>query len=156
MYPARVLIRVADFLAAQDGREGCWSWQGPVSETGAGLIPYAHRGQHRTALAHVAVYQARNGRAPEGMAVCQSCGNPACVNPAHLALRPGDDPAENPRPGGKAPAATPRAASTKLDPAAAAAILASTEPASVLAARYGVSVTTVGDIRAGRTWKQGG
>jgi hypothetical protein len=153
VYPARVLIRVADVLAAQDEREGCWLWPGPLSETGVGLIPYAHRGEHRTALAHVAAYQARHGRPPEGMGVVQTCGTRACVNPAHLALHTGDDPTGSLRPAVKPPAKIPSTNGSKLDVAAVAAILASTESASVLAARHGVTVTTIGAIRAGRAWR---
>ncbi|MGI9141556.1 MAG: HNH endonuclease [Fluviibacter sp.] len=78
------LINVDRFLSYIDqsgGAEACWEWSGCKDESGYGRF---HVGKSRNSqiLAHRAAYGIATGENPE--AVCHSCDNPSCCNPAHL------------------------------------------------------------------------
>ena len=61
--------------------DGCWSWKGCRDSDGYGRF---HIGTSRNAtmLAHRVAFGISTGECPE--AVCHSCDNPTCCNPAHL------------------------------------------------------------------------
>lgn len=118
----------------------CWIWTGAIaSGTGYGQ---AHVGEipRRKIGAHRALYELHRGPIPAGLALDHLCRVRSCVNPDHL------EPvtrAENDR----------RGAATKLTEDAVRAILTSNDSEKVLAARFGVSVPTIYNIRARRIWK---
>lgn len=64
------------------GRPGeCWLWTGTRATNGGyGRFFVAGRG----VVAHRFAYEAQVGEIPEGLTLDHTCGNPACVNPAHL------------------------------------------------------------------------
>lgn len=134
----------------QFGRpDECWIWSGARNLKGYGSFG---RGFHDTILAHHLAFEFENGwNAPY---VMHTCDTPPCVNPRHL--RAGS-PAENSRdmvakdrsPRGE------RAPGAKLTEAD---ILTIREAAPktlhrFLAARYGVSRQTIGDVVRGRRWR---
>jgi hypothetical protein len=153
--------RVARFNEQVDrsgGPDACHLWLGkkiaarpPRYPIGRGVFVF--RGS--TMFVARVAYCIERGRIPDGMYVCHSCDNPDCVNPRHLWAGTS---AENARdmvikgrdnPGRSYGEAN---ASARLTKSQAIEIAATTEPARVVAARYGVSESAVDFIRRGRSW----
>jgi hypothetical protein len=61
---------------------GCWLWKGAGSPQGPALFSL----HGRTVTARRVAYQIAGGDIPEGMCVCNACGNANCVRPDHLTL----------------------------------------------------------------------
>lgn len=59
---------------------GCWHWRGHKDRKGYGQ--FWLRG--RAHWAHRVSYVAFVGPIPDGKQIDHACGNPSCVNPAHL------------------------------------------------------------------------
>jgi hypothetical protein len=59
---------------------GCWRWKGAVRHGGRGYVT----GPDGYVYAYRAVYELLVGPIPDGLQLHHTCGNPSCVNPAHL------------------------------------------------------------------------
>lgn len=130
----------------------CWGWTGHTS-CGYGVITVPG-GQMK---AHRFSYELHNGPIPKGLHVLHRCDCPPCCNPAHLFLGTQADNVadmmakdrysiDTGHPGIKH-------AMAKLNDDAVRIIRAAPGPARIMAARFGVSESTIWMIRRGHIWK---
>lgn len=141
-------VRDLDWLMARVTVVGdCWEWNLHRNERGYGKYGVETPTGHRTGRAHRLAFEIANGRPPgAGLEVRHECDNPPCCNPAHLVE--GSHGANL-----TDMALRDRAASAKLTVAQTRAIaeaLAAGRSGASLAREYGVSASTISDIRLGR------
>lgn len=140
-------------FVAKGRDDECWEWQGHLNMNGYGHIGVSYgkmRGAHR------ASYEIHNGAIPKGKIVRHQCDNPRCVNPSHLTLGTQKDNVADmisrgrgnwrSLKGEKSPTAV-------LTAEQAREIKFSDEMGTALAARFGISQSTISAIRRGRLWK---
>jgi HNH endonuclease len=127
---------------------GCWRWTGSAHPKGYGQI---NRGDGRPERAHRVAYAKFRGLIPEGLQVLHHCDNPGCVNPDHLFLgTDGDNMHDKVRKG--------RHSEQILSAADVAEIRAAPKyarfGAAAFAARFGVTVSCIKQVRARSSWKK--
>jgi hypothetical protein len=127
---------------------GCWLWTGSVG--GGGYGQFWFQGRH--ALAHRAAYEIFVAPPPPDHAVCHSCDNPLCVNPAHLfvgtrADNSADMVAKNRQARGE------KYARSGLNAETVRLIRSSPLPDTDWAAKLGVSKGAINHIRHRRNWR---
>lgn len=130
---------------------GCWNWLGSKGKAGYGRIIC----KGKSIRVHRISYAARYGEIPDGFSVCHICDNPRCMNPDHLFLgthaeNMADRTAKGRSPGRRNPGATN--GRSILSEGDVRMILDSSETHRMLAARYGVSRSTISMLKSGRTW----
>lgn len=134
---------------------GCWLW---LRGKRNGYGQFDLKG--KTVSAHRASYEFYVGKIPDGLRVLHKCDNPPCINPDHLFLGTDrDNVADCVKKGrsnrsrfvgGAVGGANGRA---KLTQESVLKIRADKRKLIEIAADYGVTSTTVCDIKAGRRWK---
>lgn len=127
----------------------CWPWLKGVNRHGYGRINVGRiKGVSQIKLAHRLAYELTFGP-PVGV-VRHQCHNPPCCNPNHLLDGTQADNMQDAIRAGRLAKefALPH---TKLSDAEATAIRTSVDRGVDLAASYGVSPSTICDIRKGRT-----
>jgi hypothetical protein len=130
----------------------CLLWKGRTSDGG---VPRLGDRSLRRLL-----YEAAVGEVPAGMLTSTKCGNPECLNPAHLCLKTRskvliDTYATSDLAIRRAAASTRESRKkAKLTIEAAREIRMSDETLDVMAARFGVHRTLCSQIRRGVAWKE--
>lgn len=136
------------------GVDECWEWEGRIQHSGHGVLSF-----NKSSLkAHRIAYFLANGPIPEGLSVCHSCDNPACVNPGHLWLgTQADNNADRDRKGRAKTAKGAKRPNAILTEDDVRKIIARYAEGGVthkqLATEYGVAKTTITRIMMGLNWK---
>jgi hypothetical protein len=135
-------------LCARGDVDDCWIWTASKSRSGYGFFWDGRRNRR----AHRVSYEIHKGKIPDGIEVCHSCDNRACVNPSHLFLGTRKDNIADMIAKGRQ-ARGGRTWSAKLNEDDVINILASTEAtAHELAERYSVNLSRIYLIRSGKSW----
>lgn len=141
-------------LQHQKGAEGeCWNWTACVDRDGYGRFA-GNVGDVRYTKAHRFSWAFHSQSViPPGMQVCHSCDNPRCVNPGHLWLGTNQENlTDMVRKGRSRKDRGESSPAAKLSEAQVREILATAEPHTKLAARFGVTTMTISDIKCRRSW----
>lgn len=140
------------FWAKVQKTEGCWEWQG-ARQGPNGYGNFYFDGQ--VSGAHRYSYRLHYGSVPTGLSVLHRCDNRSCVRPDHLfAGTHLDNMRDMLRKGREA---SGERIARKITSTVATAIWAcyhTGEPLIDIAARYGVSESTVCEIGKGRKWRR--
>jgi len=83
IWDRKVLGRLLDGLDIPENKSGCWLWKGCTTINGYGLIKVSDKVVHTHRLAYTIFV----GVIPENKLILHSCDNRICCNPTHL--RPG-------------------------------------------------------------------
>lgn len=139
-----------------DPGSGCWNVVSH-SQAGRGYHHLTHDG--KLVYAHRYSYEQLIGPISGGLQVCHTCDNPHCVNPAHLFLGTQKENNRDARRKGRAYTPDSRGVKNgraKLDVETIKYIRRAGTRAQVLASRFNVSLATVYNIRARRSWRSVG
>lgn len=136
------------------GKDECWEWTGSRNQDN-------WHGQWRNKdgeieLTHRASFRLFKCDIPGGLFVLHKCDNPICVNPNHLFLGTQSDNIKDMWAKGRAnpkPSLGSKHGISKLSENEVLQIRGSTESGKSLSEKYGVTQTTISDIRHRRIWK---
>ena len=154
-----------------DPSSNCWLWTKRQTPTGYGRFGISRDARRMSVRAHRLAYAMSKGSFQNEMNICHTCDTPLCVNPQHLFCGTQHDNIQDMIQKGRKftgpfakgrkftrPFTYSRTMSGEKNPRAmlneqSVKIIAfSNEPIAVLAKRYGVSLTTIGHVRGGRSW----
>ncbi len=138
------------FFAQAVKSEGCWSWSASKDKDGYGMFRGDVLGV-MYARAHRFSWAFHNQTAiPDGSIVCHSCDNPQCCNPAHLRLGTHEDNQRERRSKGRHGAM--RLPAAKLSAEQVLEIRTAVGRQKDIAERFGITQTTVSDIKRRKSW----
>ena len=138
------------------GPDDCWIWKGGVVGTGYGMVKLPR--SRKMKVASRVSLEIKMGRFLHRFELaCHTCDTPLCVNPAHLFVGSNSDNMADASAkdrihrwnGARSGSQNPRA---KLDESQALAIKFDERIHRLIAVDYGVSETTVTNIKNGRVW----
>ena len=128
---------------------GCWEWSGGRNDRNYGQVRFGGK----MTRAHRLSYETYIGEIPSGMVVRHICDNPPCINPAHLETGTLADNNRDKAERGRATSGG-RSWSAKLSESEVGQILRQGGGSTrELAREFGVSPTTIRNIRNGVAWK---
>jgi hypothetical protein len=138
-----------------DDDGGCWVWKGSAQK---GVMPIIHIGSNVMATRR-AVWIAFNGEIEPGLEIIRKCETVLCVNPEHLkvvskAVRRKTLARVRNKQRSVSAIARNRELHGKLDLEKVRIIRLNDERSDVLAERFGVSKTTINNVRAFRAWPE--
>lgn len=128
---------------------GCWQWRSHTDKDGYGVLP----GAHQNTRAHRLSYEIHIGQIPEGLIVCHHCDNPGCVNPDHLFVGTSKDNAQDALQKRRNYVGEKNGRS-KLTAENVKEILNSSLNGQQLADKFGVTRSTINNVRKGTTWQK--
>ena len=137
----------APFWESVDRTDACWNWTGALNSDG-----YGSWGGPGADKAHRVAWRLANGEIPQGAHVLHRCDNRRCVNPDHLFLgsnadNVADKMAKNRHLRGEA---THAARLTEDD---VRAIRADSRDNATIGRQYGVTTTTIWQIKHRKRWQ---
>ena len=152
---------IASFWAKVEirGPDECWPWGARRDDEGYGQVRTSKPRQ--TKRAHIVAHEISKGPA-NGMLVCHSCDNPPCCNPSHLWLGSAGDNVRDSYAKGRRAALSPICGSgaangnaklSEQDVIEIKRMIAAGAFNTTIANIFGVSHSSIGNIRSGRTWK---
>lgn len=138
------------FFQYVEKSDGCWLWRGSKNEKNYGQMSV----NSKPRLASRVSWQVHYGDIPKGLNVCHKCDNPPCVNPEHLFLGTQQDNVTDMMLKGriKNDHKIGSRHNVKLTESQVLEIRASSESGVSLAARFGVTKTTISDVRTRKSW----
>lgn len=139
------------FFAYVKKTDNCWLWVGYRDPNGYGRMNY----NGGPKLASRLSWMIHHGSLPEGSCVCHKCDNPQCVNPDHLFVGSQADNMADMTAKGRARKRGLKGEQhnlAKLTESAVRKIRSSKKSAAEIAEEFGVSRTTVYDVRNRRIW----
>lgn len=128
---------------------GCWQWRSHTDKDGYGILP----GDRQNIRAHRFSYEIHTGSIPEGMLVCHHCDNPGCVNPDHLFVGTQKDNAQDAIAKNRHYVGEKNGRS-KLTKENVKEILDSSMNGQQLANKFGVTRSTINNVRKNKTWQK--
>ncbi|AUR85686.1 homeodomain-like protein [Vibrio phage 1.079.O._10N.286.45.E9] len=131
----------------------CWEVE-PTARGGYGKISMLGK----TMLYHRASFELHVGKIPDGMMVCHKCDNPRCVNPIHLFIGTAKDNmddkiAKGRHVGAKKGSNHHGAKLVEWQVKEIKNLLNTGESQYKIAEMYGVSQTSINNIKTGKRWK---
>lgn len=131
--------------------DGCWLWTAWVNVWGYGgfYVGGADVGAHRFS------YELHKGKIPKGLLVRHKCHNPSCVNPEHLVVgTQADNMNDCVKAGRQCKGETrPKAKLTEKQVVEIKSRVSMGAGTKELSEIYGVSKSTISNIKYGRRWK---
>lgn len=130
----------------------CWNWTGSRMKNWHGNW---RNSDGNNELVHRASWRIFVGELPNGMCVCHKCDNPLCVNPDHLFLGTQSENAHDMWNKGRARPGISKGEKhgmSKLTAEIVKDIRNSNLTGIELAKKYGITATTVCDVKKRRTW----
>lgn len=145
--------RITNNIAIDDKR--CWNWTGS-KRNGYGRLIVGSRsdGSRHSETAHRYSWLVFRGEIPDGYFVCHHCDNPACVNPEHLFIGTRQDNTnDRERKNRNNHVLGERVPTSRFTEKDVVEIRQSNKSSRELARIYGVSKSSIQDIKNRETWK---
>ncbi len=128
---------------------GCYIWVGGITQSGYGRLKV----DGKMFRSHRLVWEKENGFIPDGLCVCHRCDNPLCVNPDHLFLGTNaENTADKMKKGRHFAQYGEMHGQAKLTKAEVIEIRSTPYLPSEMARKYGVSRSTIKNIKKRKVW----